>query len=375
MKILLAVEAMTIGANKLAERAHELGYQLRLLAEDPSLYSDLDGVEVVIFPTRDHAALRSYVKGIRDDLGGIFSPTDTWGVIAAELREEFDFPRRHSAAQLRDLRDKQWVRRTLGEVAVDSFPRIIKPRGGTGSTGVTLVHNEDELASALDSVDDVSSYVIEPYYRGSHYSAELWSNGTTTVFFGATNRILTPPPLFLEKVKTFPHEHGTPWEASVEQWAQRILSTLDYRVGFAHLEFIETAAGFELVELNARMPGALITPAIETCTNYDPYALVIADALNRQPQLPERREIIGGHSHVSLYASATGRLTSIDRLPDLKNYPGAPGWVPAKSPGDEVPDISSFRARIGNVYATANSPALAQDRAIAASQVITVEIQ
>ncbi|GAB2497259.1 hypothetical protein GCM10027031_00410 [Corynebacterium atrinae] len=54
---------MTTGASKLGEHAHELGYQLRLLAEDPSLYSDLDGVDVVAFPTRDDTALRDYVRG------------------------------------------------------------------------------------------------------------------------------------------------------------------------------------------------------------------------------------------------------------------------------------------------------------------------
>lgn len=378
MKILLAVEAMTVGVRRMADHANKLGYHLRMLAEDPAIYSDVSGLDIVTFPTRDEAALHEFIQDTRDELGGIFSPTDTWGVAAAELREVFDLPRRFTAARLRDLRDKQWVRQALGSdfnVAADSFPQIIKPRGGTGSTGVTLIHSEGDLSRAFENVDDPSTFVIEPYYRGPVYSAELWSNGTTTIFFGVTNRILTDPLAFLEKVKTFPHECGTPWEADVERWAREVLATLQYNGGFAHIEFIETVDGFALVELNARMPGALITPAIDTCTNFDPYALAVDDALNREPELPAAREVHGGHSHVSLYASMTGQLHTVDGLGDLPNYPGSPGWMPSKSIGDQILDTSSYRARIGNIYATAATPALAQDRAVAASQAIKADIR
>ncbi|WP_082470524.1 ATP-grasp domain-containing protein [Curtobacterium sp. S6] len=378
MKILLAVEAMTAGVRRMADHASTRGYRLRLLAEDPTIYSDVDGLDVLTFPTRDHATLREYVRSERDTIGGVFSPTDTWGVVAAELREEFELPRRFTSARLRDLRDKQWVRNAVsGEPAgsLDQLPKILKPRGGTGSAGVTLVRTEDELRASLESLDDPAEYMTEPYYRGPVYSAELWSNGKATVFFGVTNRVLTAPPLFLEKVKTFPHEHGTPWEADVQRWARGLLEALRYDVGFAHIEFIETSHGFALVELNARMPGALITPAIDECTNFDPYALAVDDALNLEPDLPNSREIHAGHSHVSVYATSMGRLRGVDGLQELQNYPGRPGWTASKSVGDRVSDTHSYRARIGNVFATANTPALAQDRAIAASQALTVDIR
>ncbi|PMD05718.1 hypothetical protein CJ199_06870 [Brevibacterium paucivorans] len=258
---------------------------------------------------------------------------------------------------------------------VSDFPKIVKPRNGTGSLGIDLVHNERELGELRASAGDQDAFVTEPYYRGPLYSAEFWSNGNSTVFFGITNRILTAPPVFLENVKTFPHEHGTPWEAEVEQWGKSLLAKLHYDVGFAHVEFIETVTGFALVELNARMPGALITPAIDTCTNFDPYALAVADALNMEPHLPEIREVCAGHSHVSIYSTRTGQLRGIEGLDNLRFYPGQPGWIPSKSIGDHITDTTSYKARIGNVYATAATPALAQDRALSASQALTVDVQ
>lgn len=83
----------------------------------------------------------------------------------------------------------------------------------------------------------------------------------------------------------------------------------------------------------------------------------------------------GGHSHVSLYADTTGQLHSVDGIEDLPSYPGNPDWTPSKSVGDQIPDTNSYRARIGNVYATASTAALAQDRAVAASQAIRADIR
>lgn len=378
LKTLLAVEAMTLGVNRMAEHAQKRGYKLRLLASDPSIYSDTEGADVLTFPTNDHEQLRAYIRAERNNIGAVFSSTDTWGVIAAELREEFDFPRRFSSSRLKNFRDKEWVQRELSAYSatpVSDFPKIVKPRNGTGSLGIDLVHTEHELEELRASAGDQDAFVTEPYYRGPLYSAEFWSNGNSTVFFGITNRILTAPPVFLENVKTFPHEYGTPWEAEVEQWGKSLLAKLQYDVGFAHVEFIETATGFALVELNARMPGALITPAIDTCTNFDPYALAVADALNMEPHLPEIREVCAGHSHVSIYSTQTGQLRGIEGLDNLRFYPGQPGWIPSKSIGDHITDTTSYKARIGNVYATAATPALAQDRALSASQALTVDVQ
>ncbi len=370
--MLLAVEAMTLGVQRMNEYAARHDHQLVLLAEDPSMYVDRGDTAIVQFPTRDRAALERYVAEHVGAIGNIFSSTDTWGVAAAELREKFGFRSRISSEKLSRMRDKKWVQQRVGGAAPQdvTYPLIIKPRGGTGSMNVSLVTNIDEHRRLVADLPDPDAYVTQPYHRGPLYSAELWSNGRIVLFFGVTNRIMTPPPLFLEHVKTFPHEHGTEWEAAVESWARRLIGELGYDLGLAHIEFIETPDGFQLVELNARMAGALITPAIDHCTNYDPYALAVADALNLDPEIPDARRVTGGHSHVSIYADRTGTLVAVEGTESLSSYPGNAAWTASKELSAAITDLASYRARIGNVHATGASPALAQDRALAASLAI-----
>ena len=374
--IILAIESMTAGNPHLAKRAKELGYQLRMVTEDASIYNDLENLEVVELPTRSYAALQDYVAQHRQEIAAIFSPTDTWGVDAAKLRDEFGFESRYTAQELAQFRDKSWVRETLtaGKDQASTYPRILKPRNGTGSMGIRVVNTPGELEAAAAEMKD-TEFVDEPYYQGPLYSAEMYSDGARVEFFGVTNRILTSPPVFLERVKTFPHEYGSKWEKRVCEWATETLGILGYNAGFAHLEFIETADGFELVELNARMAGSLITPAVEACTNYNPYAMVIDDALGRDIEVPAQREVYGGHSHVSIYADHVGTLREVTGTSALPAFPGSPKWVPAKEAGAEITELGTYRCRIGNVFATADSPGLAQDRAIAAAQAIGVLIE
>lgn len=369
---------MTLGVQRMNEHAARHGHRLILLAEDPSMYVDSGNTEVVRFPTRDRKALEAYVAEHVAEIGNIFSSTDTWGVAAAELREQFGFRSRISSEKLRRIRDKKWVQDQIDGTSFEdrvTYPVVVKPRGGTGSTNIMLVMNADEHRRVIESSEKPEDLLAQPYHRGPLYSAEVWSNGHVILFFGVTNRIMTPPPLFLERVKTFPHEHGTAWEAAVEEWARRLVSDLGYDLGLAHIEFIETEDGFQLVELNARMAGALITPAIDHCTNYDPYALAVDDALNMDPMIPEDRLVTGGHSHVSIYADRLGTLVAIDGIEVLAAYPGNATWLNAKELNAEITDLTSYRARVGNVYAVGPSPALAQDRAVAASLAIRFRIE
>lgn len=375
-KILLSVEAMTLGVKRMADHAKTLGYRLELLAADPSMYADRADTSVTVFPTQDKEALTSYVKENRANIGGIFSSTDTWGVAAAELREEFGFPSRITAEKLINMRDKSWVAEKIGAKQDETvFPLIAKPRSGTGSKNIHLLSTPEEYDAFVASSEDADTFLFQPFYRGPLYSAEVWSNGQSAVFFGVTNRTLTKPPRFLEEVKSFPHAANTPWEKEVEAWTMSLMSALDYDLGLAHIEFIETCNGFKLVEINARMAGALITPAIDQCTNYDPYALAIADALDTAPELPKTREITGGHSHVSLYANRLGKVADIRGVETITQFPGDVGWIASKEIGATVTEVDTYRARLGNVFATGPNASVAQDRALSAAASIKVEIE
>jgi len=366
------------GVKEMNEAAERHGCRLILLAEEPAMYGDIGKAEVIEFPTRERRKLEQFIAEKRSHFQAIFSPTDTWGIAAAELRESNGFKSRITSGKLKQFRDKSWVQHALAGADLDhkqEYPQIVKPRHGTGSTGIRLVHNDAERKEALSDYKDYSDVVVQAYYQGPVYSAEIWSDGAKIEFFGITNRRLADPPLFLEEVKSFPHCPETDWENEVKDWIATVIDALDYDAGFAHVEFAETRHGFRLIELNARMPGSLITPAIAATTNYDPYQVIVDEALGMDPTFPTQREILGGYSHVSVYAATTGILNEVHGIDSLGQHPGNAHWVPSKDLGDQITDTESYRARVGNIVATGPNSAIAEDRVNAAARDVRVTVK
>lgn len=377
-KVLLAIEAMS-EIDRMAQAAEEYGYSLVVLAENVPSYGPVEKATLVEFPTRDYDALSDYIRENRSRIAQVFSVTDTWGVEASQLRDEFDFPQFGSTERLRQLRDKQYVQESLIQAGlareVSTYPRILKAKNGTGKIGVHYVGSEQDLRDLVEKNGlNLEDYLHQNYYRGSLYSAEVWRDKNVFQFFGVTNRILSEPPFFTEKVKSFPWECGSEWEKKVELWVRDVLAHLDYDFGLAHVEFVETHQGFEIVEINCRMAGALITPAIVATTNFDPYRMVVEQTLGLPVTIPDMRVVNGGFSHVSLYAQSLGRLSAIAGLEELEQYPGDVQWHASKDIGDEISELGTYRARIGNVSAQASSAPLAQDRAITAAAALTASI-
>lgn len=378
--ILLAIEAMS-ELDEMALAAREQGYSLRVLAEDARYYGETFA-EVVEFPTRDDTELENYVRENLSSIAQVFSVTDTWGVIASKLRDRFGFHQFGDTAKLEFFRDKQAVENELiargfarPSEASQSGPKIMKLRSGTGKIGVHLVESEAAISEVvLNSGHSGPEFVVQDFYFGPAYSAEVWRDTEREIFFGVTNRILSEPPFFTEKVKSFPWVPDSNWERGVKDWVFGLLRALDYTLGQAHVEFIETTEGFRLVEINARMAGAMITPGILRTTNFNPYAMAVNQALGVAPCSETSREIQGGFSHVSIYADRTGTIRNIRGIDTLARFPGSPQWFPSRGQGDVISELGTYKSRIGNVAAIGETASIAQDRAISASQAIKVEI-
>lgn len=376
-QILLAIEAMS-HVDEMAAATSRNGCTLRVLAERPEDYGST-AAEIVQFPTGDMEALMAYVAQYRAEIIQVISTTDTWGVTAAEIRDRFQFDPFIDTGKLKFFRDKAAVNSALINAGLASsaqhWPRMLKPKSGTGKVGVQFIASAEERDSFYEASGVTpSDYVEQPYHQGPMYSAEVWRDGTTAMLFGVTNRIVSPPPFFTEQVKSFPWAANTSWEASVENWVMELLAALDYDLGLAHVEFIETSSGFELVEINARMAGALITPGILATTNFNPYALAVEQALGVPLSLPAQRQVHGGISHVSVYADQVGTINAIGGIEELSAYPGGAEWLASRGPGSRITEVGTYRARVGNLVARGENACLAQDRAIAVARDIVVEV-
>ncbi|RSN32144.1 argininosuccinate lyase [Amycolatopsis sp. WAC 01416] len=390
------LEALTFGLGRLADAAADAGRKLVLFTGNRDIYRYELGtlgpgrVEVVDIDTTDIAACEAALRAI-PDLAGIINSTDTWALPGAELTARLSLPGPDAAA-VRVLRDKGAVRDLLYEhgltrgrpvpvmVAEElEFPLVVKDSSGTSSRGVWLVRDQDELERARLEAKETplkGHLIAEPYFAGPLYSAETVTWQGRTRLLGILSRQLSPEPVRREEAAAFPVAFPEAEYAGLADWIGRVLKAAGHEQGFAHTEFVLTADGPEVVEINIRIGGAMLGEALCRSLDTNVYSAMIDMALGEEPALLTQ-EVGGGPGigFVLAYPAVEGVLkgwSGLDRLPGL---PGAPEWYPTASPGDEIRHLTDQRSCTGIVLAEGPTAELALHRALAAAGGITAEIE
>ncbi|MFD3612706.1 ATP-grasp domain-containing protein [Streptomyces atroolivaceus] len=401
----VCLESLTFGLRHLVSAADALGERLLLLTRDPSYYAyELErlpdgALDVVTTDTFDTEGVADVLRGT-PGLRGLISSTDTWTLVGAELTERLGLPGLDPAV-LRLARDKAAVRDRLYEAglsrgrAVDpgaspaelresllkeaGLPAVVKDTAGTGSQNVWLVRDEPELDAVLAEAAGRSlmgRLFAEPYFGGPVYSAETLSWQGRTRLLGVSSRLMSREPRFREEITAFPVGFPDEQRVSLERWLGDVLAAIGYTDRFAHVEFVLTAAGPEVVEVNPRIGGALVGEGMCRALGYNVYEAMIEAALGRRPRLMDAA-LPGGPAvaFVLSYPDAPGVLTEVGGLDRLAGLPGAPAWYPVKRVGDPVEHLSDSRGYAGIVYAEAETAELATHRAVAAANAVRVRTE
>ncbi|MEW1630724.1 ATP-grasp domain-containing protein [Streptomyces sp. NPDC089173] len=392
-----ALESLSFGLGRMAEAAEETGHRLCLLTGDRSVYRHElavlppDALDVVDVDTDDPEAVRRALASV-SSLAGLINTTDTWSVPAADLAAELGLPGPDPEA-VRLLRDKRRVREALyaqglsrstavavapgpeGAEAVlrtVGLPAVIKDSAGTSSRGVWIVHDEEELHRALAESAQQSlkgALFAEAFLAGPLYSAETLSWEGTTRLLGVLSRQTSRTAVVREEVAAFPVALPGEMRAAIEEWVGRVLEAAGHRGGFAHVEFILTSEGPELVEINRRIGGALVGEVLCRTLNTNVYTAMMDEALGRRPGLLDA-ELDGrgpAYGFVLVYADRPGVLKGWHGLGELAAFPGSVEWFPVREPGEHLPHVGDQRGCTGMVLAEAATAELAQHRAWSAA--------
>ncbi|CAL9336837.1 hypothetical protein SUDANB176_00182 [Streptomyces sp. enrichment culture] len=394
------LESLTFGLGHLVRAADALGERLILLTRAPSYYTyelerlppdALDIVKTDTFDAEGVADLLRRTPGVR----GLISSTDTWTAVGAELTGRLGLPGLDPAV-LRLTRDKAAVRNRLHDAgltrgrAVEAtgrgteesllkevgLPAVLKDTAGTGSQNVWLVRDEPELEAALDEAagrELRGRLFAEPYFSGPVYSAETLTWAGRTRLLGVSSRLMSPEPYFREEITAFPVAFPKARRAVLERWLGEVLGAIGYTDRFAHVEFVLTAGGPEVVEINPRIGGALVGEGMCRALGVNVYEAMIEAALGRRPRLMDA-DLPGGPAvaFVLGYPAAPGVFTGVAGLDRLADMPGLPAWYPVRSVGDPVEHLADSRGYAGIVYAEAETAELATHRAVAAANAVRV---
>ncbi|MFJ8862661.1 ATP-grasp domain-containing protein [Streptomyces sp. NPDC102451] len=296
--------------------------------------------------------------------------------VAEELGAEVN-----PAAAIRYLSDKHAMRELLAERGLSpvsfaavatregvpdavrriGWPAVVKPAALAGSRGVFLWQEPADLLPWTELVDQYAyhgPFLVEEYLRGPEYSVETLSVDGGHQVVGITEKLLGPPPLFVEVGHVHPAPLPEDRERAVEELTAEFLTACGYRFGPAHTEVIWTEKGPRIVESQARLGGDRIPRLVQLATGLDMEQAIFAGLAGTAPgpSAPTATAIVRfftfppGHVDDVRGLEAAAQLGNVDEL------------TIRLSPGDTVPAVTDSKSRHGHVIVSGASPEEARAR-------------
>ncbi len=148
------------------------------------------------------------------------------------------------------------------------FPAILKPRYGSGSRGIYMADNREQLRKFLPLTAG-EAYVLEECIAGEEYGVDgaVTEDGFQMILL--RKKINTPPPA-RQAVGYFSVLPADEFRLQVQQYMADIISSLGLKECLLHADIIKGAKGPFVIELSARPSGHnlhnLFTPL---CTGVD----------------------------------------------------------------------------------------------------------
>lgn len=374
---LLFIESNTSGTGRLfAQVAREQGLRPLLFTDNRTCYQYAldDEIDVREIDTQDEKSLLAECRRLAnvDGLAGITSSSEYFVVTAASLAQQLNLPGPCPTA-LRRCRDKgeQRIRLLDSDVGVPAFqvastvnsavqsaqeigfPVVVKPVSGSGSVGVKLCANSDEVeshAAALLSqrhnergMPVPQRILVEELANGPEYSVETF--GRTII--GITQKHLGSAPFFVEVGHDFPAPLPPELEESISQTSIVALEALDLGWGPAHLELRVTDRGIKIIEVNPRLAGGFIPWLVHLSRGVDLIEQTIRLVSGKTPLL---ETTLSRHTSIRfLIPEDEGVFTGADGVAEASNVPGVVEVNVSAQSGSRVQRRGDFRDRIGYV--------------------------
>jgi argininosuccinate lyase len=388
------LESNTTGTGRLfARAAAHLGHEPVLLCADPSRYpyAGEDGLRTEVLDTSDVDAVLAACRGF-GDVVGVTSSSEYFIAAAAAVAAALGLPGPDADAIIR-CRDKETQRELLAsthvpvprfaaastvddalKVADDiGFPVVVKPVAGSGSVGVRLCHDGDQVrehAAALlaDTVNErgipvPARLLVEALAIGPEFSAEVFSGRVV----GVVRKHLGPPPTFVEVGHDFPVDAD-----DVAATARDAVEALGLRFGPAHVELRRTDDGPVVIEVNPRLAGGNIPELVRHACGVDLVTEAVRAVTGGLPRLDHTRRL-----HSAIRFLLPPRSGTLGRVLGADEAAAVEGVVDVRvhaSSGAAVALRGDFRDRIGHVLACAATAEAAQQAADEARRLVTFEV-
>ncbi len=392
MKKLLIIGASILQLPAI-KRAKELGYYVAVIDYDPNAIGiefadeyfnvstiDIEGVTKTaeefrpdgIMTLATDMPMRSIAAACEKlGLSGIsfetaVKSTDKGEMIKAFEKMGVEHPWYHIISSVDELNAK---------IEKITYPCISKPTDNSGSRGVMLIHNENELREAVEyssSNGRSGSVIVEEYMQGPEVSVEIITVDGEPNVLQVTDKLTTGAPHFVEMGHSQPSRLGEENLEKIRDLAKRAVKAVGIKNGPAHVEIILTKEGPKMVELGARMGGDCITThLVPLSTGIDMIEAMIKISCGEKPDIEPKFQ---KGSAIRYLSTGCGTITAIDGVEKAQLVDGVREISLVKKVGDTAGEIGSSTDRVGFVIAQADTAEKAVSTCEKALKQITVSI-
>lgn len=347
------------------ERAKKMGlYTVGIdPCEDATCRDSVDAFEVV--PGQDYEGHCAVIE--KYDIDAIVTAaTDKPLVMMARLAEKYGFPFYSvEAAQWSTDKFQMKERFELGGVPhaqgrliskVEEaeglvFPVIVKPRDNSGSRGVKLCRDKNELQISIDEAlenSKLDTVLVEEFIEGPEYSIESLHHDGKSEVIQFTEKKTTEFPYNVELGHIQPANISEDNKQKIREIIKKIGKALNFENCPSHTELKINNRGIFVIETSPRLGGDYITSTLtplSTGVNLEDELLKISlgDAINPVPKAVQ-------YSGVRFFAFQEGCV--IKHVPNeefVKDWPHVVDFSFNLHKGEKVHQITSSLNRYGHI--------------------------
>lgn len=250
----------------------------------------------------------------------------------------------HNAAEAKDL----------------FFPVICKPRDNSGSRGVKLCRDVNELQECIDKALDNSkldTVLVEEFIEGREFSIESLHYDGKSEVIQFTEKRTTEFPYNVELGHKQPANLTDDERQQIRDIISKIAVCMNFENCPSHTELKVNDRGVFVIETSPRLGGDYITSTLtplSTGINLEDQLLHIA--------LGEKVDTVTGRvdkaSAVCFFSLPEGEVTAINpRINEIASWPNIHSFELKLHVGDKVNQITSSLNRYGQFIVTGNSRA------------------
>ncbi|MCA1444442.1 acetyl-CoA carboxylase biotin carboxylase subunit family protein [Ensifer sp. IC4062] len=368
------------------QAAQRLGLHPVTLSTDPAKYGYLaaEGIETIRVDTDNLDALIDECSRLRAtyDIAGITAAEEEVYATVGKLCRYFDLPGPNPAS-IESCCDKFAQRQLLAGAGVPTpayrlaanatdvetsaaeigLPVIVKPAVGSGSSGVRLCRDFDELAEHTSYLlggkhtwGSSPRILIEEFARGPYYCADIMGDEVIGISAGDFG----PPPHFVFREVTVPADLTFKEHERIADLSLSCLRALGLGWGPSCIEFRWTKLGPIVIEVNPRLAGAPGPQLIQLAYGVDLITEHIKLVTGDEWNLKKRRS----HTAAARFL-VPDRDGILDRADNIRQAAAIPGVAEVKwyiEPKTSIVRKFDYGDWMG--YITASSPSLAGTEAI-----------